>query len=59
METSDYFTAKSRLHQKHLKVNENICKLNCNTVLPFYVEVETCTSPRLVDVSEDKLALGI
>ena len=30
--TRDYFSAKSRLHREHLKVNENICKLNCNTL---------------------------
>ena len=29
--TSDYFSAKSRLYREHLQVNENICKLNCNT----------------------------
>ena len=33
--TSDYFSAKSKLHLEHLQVNENICKRNCNTVQLF------------------------
>ena len=33
--TSDYFSAKSKLHQEHLQVIENICKRNCYTVKLF------------------------
>ena len=41
--TSDYFSAKSKLHREHLKVNKNICKLNCNTVKLF----KQITKPRV------------
>ena len=33
--TSDYFSAKSKLHWEHLQVYENMCKQNCNTVKLF------------------------